>query len=104
MAVLHTVSGNDIKNMKDKYNHHGQMKSSLSAKVGRGAAGPKPSSSRASSQSSLGYSVESNQEGAALDYATIAQLKAVAGALQPSRPGQQQSKNKKASFAEQKRA
>lgn len=83
------------------------MKSSPFGKGSRGLAGPQPTSSRfndddeATSQSSVGYSVEGDGDG--LDYATMAQLKAVAAALQPSRPAKQQAKLKP-SFSEQKKA
>ena len=81
------------------------MKSSPFARRGRGAAGLKPSASGAASSASAGHSVEGEGAGRNYikDYATIAQLKAVARALQPGGSGKQHSKLK-ASFIEQKKA
>ena len=96
MGVLRSGSGSNMQSPGAK-----PMKSSPFAKRGRGVAGLKPSASGAASSASLGHSVAGLDK--QRDYATIAQLKAVARALQPGGPGKQQAKLK-ASFIEQKNA
>ena len=97
MTTLPTVSGNNMKTASGKL-----TKAGIFTKIGRGAAGLKRPSSRASSRSSLGYSVEGDGAGD-LDYAAITQFKAAAEAMRHSKHGKQQSKLE-TSFSEEKKA